>query len=348
MNQSVTYLKAFGIMLVVLGHTMNPVPHLNSFIFMFHMPLFLFISGYCFKRKYLQEPKAYVGKRLKGIYWPYVKWSLIFLALHNVWFLLDIYNAGYCYGGKMTAMYGLKDFIKYGLLIVTVMRGHDQLLGGYWFLNDLFFGSLIAFVMLKICKRTEIGVVVCLAMSWLLNCFNNNIYVYNFGISQFYTAALIMMGMIFAERNVPVFHWWGIALSLVLTFIGSLYWQLNIGTFPYYLHLMLPFFVTAVLATWSFYSLFAMIKRQNVVTRFLTFVGENTLTILTWHLLVFKVTSLIIIKIHHLPIERLAEFPVIGEYSSQGWWVCYGILSFAICCCIAYCNRFIKNYWLKL
>ena len=54
------------------------------------------------------------------------------------------------------------------------------------------------------------------------------------------------------------------------------------------------------------------------------------------------------IGIYDLPIERLAEFPVITEYSQQGWWIAYFIVAMVVTCGIAYCNKWIKNNWLKL
>ena len=77
-NTSVNYLKALGISLMVLGHS-GIIDHEISFIYMFHMPLFFIASGYCFKEKYLSAPRKYIYNKVKGIYWPYVKWSLLFL-----------------------------------------------------------------------------------------------------------------------------------------------------------------------------------------------------------------------------------------------------------------------------
>lgn len=52
-------IRGFGIILVVVGHSITKVPVdlqsnyylalLARFIYYFHMPLFFFISGYCFK-----------------------------------------------------------------------------------------------------------------------------------------------------------------------------------------------------------------------------------------------------------------------------------------------------------
>lgn len=111
----------------------------------------------------------------------------------------------------------------------------------------------------------------------------------------------------------------------------------------------IPYIITAVLASWSFYSLFDKLKSsQGICAKTFDFIGKNTLTILTWHFLAFKLVSLVIIGIYDLPIERLAEFPVITEYSQQGWWIAYFIVAMVVTCGIANCNKQIKNNWLKL
>ena len=97
-DYSVSISKAFGIILMVLAHSRFS-EYGNYWINMFHMPLFFFFAGYCFKDKYLSDLKTYSLNRIKGIYIPFVKWGLFFLLLHNVFFALSIYSAEYGYRG---------------------------------------------------------------------------------------------------------------------------------------------------------------------------------------------------------------------------------------------------------
>ena len=85
-NNSISIAKAIAIMLMVLAHTYFS-DYGNRIVNMFHMPLFFFFSGYCMKNKYLNEPFDFIRKRIKGIYKPYVKWSIIFLLLHNIFLI---------------------------------------------------------------------------------------------------------------------------------------------------------------------------------------------------------------------------------------------------------------------
>ena len=87
MNTGITNIKALGIMLMVLGHSMCSIPHVIPFISMFHMPLFFIASGYCFNEKYLDAPLTFLKKRAKGLYVPFVKYGILFALLHPLFLL---------------------------------------------------------------------------------------------------------------------------------------------------------------------------------------------------------------------------------------------------------------------
>lgn len=110
---------------------------------------------------------------------------------------------------------------------------------------------------------------------------------------------------------------------------------------------MLPYIVTAVLGTWAVYSL-PWSRLTGRTATLVQFIGNNTLTVLTWHFLAFKLVSLFIIYMYSLPMARLAEFPVITDYAVQGWWVAYFLVAIATTCAIAYCNHWIRSPWFKL
>jgi len=88
-DDSISIAKAFAILLMVLAHTWFS-EYGSRWINMFHMPLFFFFAGYCFKDKYLSEFMQFLRKRIIGLYKPFVKWSIIFLLLHNVFFVLNV------------------------------------------------------------------------------------------------------------------------------------------------------------------------------------------------------------------------------------------------------------------
>ena len=83
--------KGIAIILMVIAHAEAP-GWLCKFIFEFHMPLFFITAGYFFSLKYLNDEATFVKKRVKGLYWPFVKWSVFFLVIHNWMFDLGVLN----------------------------------------------------------------------------------------------------------------------------------------------------------------------------------------------------------------------------------------------------------------
>lgn len=155
-DNSVSIAKGITIALVVMVHSLSP-GFINRFFSMFVVPTFFFMSGYCFKDKYLDDAHTFVKKRFTGIYWPYLKWSLLFLLLHNVFYHLHIYSDEYGYEGKTSVLYTTADFVKRAISVTTQMQGHEQLLGAYWFMKLLFVGSFIFYIALKVLKSKAWG-----------------------------------------------------------------------------------------------------------------------------------------------------------------------------------------------
>ena len=74
----------------------------------------------------------------------------------------------------------------------------------------------------------------------------------------------------------------------------------------------------------------------------LCFAGNYTLMILVWHVLAFKIASLIIVRMYGLPIEQLAEPPIITRYSCRGWWVAYVIVGISLPLLYLYVRNYIS------
>ena len=148
-NPSVSIAKGIAIILMVTAHARCGI-WWQYYINMFHMPLFLFMSGYCFKEAYFSDTRSFVTKRIKGIWLPFVKWQLIFLLLHNIFFSLDIYNGEYGFRGRVSHEYSIGETLKNAVFIAVTMSHGEVLLGGFWFLKSLFVGSFFFYFLTKI------------------------------------------------------------------------------------------------------------------------------------------------------------------------------------------------------
>lgn len=318
-NASVSIAKAIAIILMVMAHAGCPI-WFQHYISMFHMPLFFFMSGYCFKESYLANSKQFVIKRIKGIYIPFVKYGLIFLLFHNVFYMLNIYSGEYGFNGSVSHLYDLREYVKKAVSVIC-MRRSEQLLGGYWFLHTLFFGSLIFFILKKLLNKFEyIAGGVSLLFAVLLLLFTIKIPM--IGYKEFMAAFFIWAGFMYKKNSLHLEQkWMIILLSLALVAIGTCYWQTSMLGCSW--KQVVPYSITAIVGTLAVFGLSHYLGASKSIKSVLLFIGDHTLEILTWHFLCFKVISIAIIYIYQLPIVRLSEFPVIGEYASKGYWVLY-------------------------
>ena len=321
-NNAVSIAKGFAILLMVMGHSGAP-SWFNQYIAMFHMPLFFFMSGYCFKTGYLEDWRTYIKKRVTGIYWPFVKWSVLFLLLHNVFFMLNIYNDSYGFNGHVSSMYGVKETLLKLLHIVTAMCDNEQLLGGYWFLHSLFFGSVIFYATRKVIGKIFVGGGILLCLAFVCKLFDVNVPYFGIGSRTFLAAFFIMCGHAFKFYQVKIPTQWYVLLACALL-VGVGAYSFHTSMLSYTYVNILPYAIIAIIGTIMLFGISTLIlQKDGKPSKFLVFVGGHTFDVLTWHFLSFKLVSLLLIWIYGLPIEHLAEFPVITDLAGRGWWLLY-------------------------
>lgn len=335
-DEKITIAKAIAIMLMVIAHA--GLPHVGgAFISMFHMPLFFFVSGYCFKDKYLTDSKRFAINKVKGLYVPFVKWSLLFLVLHNVLFHLNIYNGQYGFKGEVSQLYTMMDYTKKLVRIVATMTETEQLLGGYWFLKQLLLGSFLALGCFKYIKNTLLGASALLAIAIIAAWWNLSVPFFGIGSLTFFSGFFIVMGRAYKKMDVDADKW-GVTMGAFAIVAAGSVWcgasMLNYAAWQ-----IIPYSLCAVAGTIMVLNLSHRITlRQNVVKETLMYVGNHTLEVLTWHFLAFKLVSLLIIWIHGLPIEQLACFPTIREYAAV-YWPLYSLVGIGVPIGIMYMKR---------
>ena len=129
-------------------------------------------------------------------------------------------------------------------------------------------------------------------------------------------------------------------LAIVLITFGVQFYQASLLSFEYWQ--VIPYLITAIIGVLATFYLSKQISNHsNRMKSCLVYIGNNTLTILTWHMLSFKSVNLLLIYVYKLPIERLAEFPVIEQYSKEGWFVLYFLVGMLIPMGLSKC-RYLK------
>lgn len=331
-DNSVSFAKGVGIILMVLGHTYFSVYGFRL-IYIFHMPLFFFLSGYCFRKAHLEDFRTYAEKRIRRLYLPFIKYGLLFLILHDLFFHLNIYNDTFVFEGKVSNLYGLSDYLKNTFYIFFCLSGNEQLIGGYWFLHTLFFASFIFYGFLKLKIHPVVAILISLLLSVML--YYHGIPVVNIycGAKEFLAVACMMAGYIYKsysiEKIVDKYLPYVILVCVSLVILGSLYWYGEVlylewkRTIPYYVSAIAGSIVVIKFSKF-------LVEKTHYLSGFIANIGNRTLEILTWHFLCFKIVSLIIIGYYGLPMERLADFPVMIPYNVQGWWILYLVIGVAV------------------
>lgn len=329
-NDTVSIVKAIGIILMVIGHSGCP-KYLNDYLYMFHMPLFFFCSGYFFKKpeNYLMVKKV-VNKKIKGLYLPYIKWTLSFLILHNILFKINIYNDLYGFNGSISYLYSLKDYI-YHFLHYIFMFGSEQLLGGFWFLQVLFIVSisleLYFYFNIKIKIYDFVFIFTLLILTYISK-------IYNINVPMIGSISLISMSCIifiigYYYKQYEQKKYYNIYTFIILTIF------ILIGSHTNYANMLdydssdiLPYIVFSIVGVISIFCISSVLEHTRL-KHILTYIGDNTMIILALHFISFKIVSLIKIYAYGLDIKKLAYFPVIPD-CNEYFWILYTIIGVSI------------------
>lgn len=301
----ITLTKGIGIFLVVLAHALPTDCLAFNVIYVFHMPLFFMMSGYCFKEKYLSNAKQFVMRKIKGIYVPFVVFSLIFLALHNVFCSLKLYDPA--------TVYDWKTFLWDIGRIVTRMSNSERFLCTFWFLKELFWGNLFFYGMLRLWRGKVIqSAISLLVLSEIAIVVNLRIPYFTITFVSFFAAFFIAVGYWWRTAEWRLDRWWLWEGALAI-FVGNMYipyssFIVNVTptTLPIYvLPAIIGTIMTFELCRWILPYLRGWSKS------FLLFMGNESLFIMALHFVAFKIVLLGEIKIYHLPLEKLYDFPII-------------------------------------
>ena len=327
-------LKAIAIICVVLSHA-GISGWLFNFVFIFHVPIFFICAGYFFNTKYLTDERTYIVHRFKGLYLPFVRWSLFFLLIHNVLFPLGILSETYGNaGGGVTHPYTWQQFSQHAWSIVSNMSGYDQFLcGAFWFFRALLLASIGFLLMFKLLNRsaqlrdykhTAWGVlfITLLLITWKTTTHLSLTGVAQGGYRELMGMAFMTAGFLLKQYEVCDKLNWKTALTsgtiLLLAscfFPSSMVWNPN---FTQFISLPLPAIAAFVMFTY----ISAWIDRHpGLIKRTFAYIGEHTLYIFAFHLVAFKVVSALKVWFYDLPWEAVGGHPVVITTANNWIWV---------------------------
>ena len=321
--------KALGIILMVVGHSNCPTL-LHDFIYMFHMPLFFLVAGYCFKEEYLNNPKRFILRRFYGLWIPFVSIAIIFLLLHNLFISFNLIEG---------IPYTFLDIFNRAKSIIISLHKEEALIGGFWFIPQLLFSSLISFTLLKFFNKKH-ALLFAITLSIIFKYLDILIPYTAISWITFFASAFFISGNILSCNN-NIANWRFLPPFIVL--IGSL--LIPSGIFVDHVWKILPYFFIAISGCIFILNISKTIAlNNNWFIKLLLFIGSKTMWILTLHLLAFKLVTLLIIYIKDDSILNLRITPIHPEYSNYGIWIIYSLFGVLIPIGIAYLKENISHH----
>lgn len=190
-------MKGIAILSVLVGHYIA-LRSVGTAIWSFHMPLFVFISGYFYKQ---QEFRGLLKRNLKNYMFPYViVWGGVLLSELIVYSVFNHLSSEPMLLSDAFIRRIISGF--YGLASNSTLHKPDFVIkiGVIWFLNALFIGEIMLFFVLKIQKITN--QIISVAGIIVIACIQTACICIPFGIN--YGCAFLgwlYMGYIFRKHN---------------------------------------------------------------------------------------------------------------------------------------------------
>lgn len=293
----ISKIKGIGICLMVLGHALWLGP-LRDIIYLFHMPLFFITTGYLFKETWLSTPRLYVRNQFRKQYWVYVKCCLFFLLMHNVFMYLGVMNECYGYKGLGYEPYSWIQLVKKAIRIIVFMDGNEPLLAGFWFVKTLFVATT-----LLCCLRA--------VLNKILDKFNVQSFYINMILAIVILLALLFSFYFFTVKTIfvetkeiiaMIFLLFGMLLhkikkysSLIVLCLMVLFVlvYISFGAVNMFAETFAKALEILLTGTIGWILIYKVSHISCKIDSFLAYCGDHSLQILIWHLLCFKIPTLL-------------------------------------------------------
>lgn len=340
-DQTIDIIKGIGIILMVVGHSGAP-DYVHDFIYTFHMPLFFIASGWFFSERSLDDVRGFAVRKIKGIYLPYWKWCIIFLLLHNVFYSIGVINSAYgAYNGSVSHWYSVRDVVVHAADFTFRMNGYDgYLLGAYWFMRSLLWGSLLLCFFSALVNRAAkleksasiiLVSVIFAILGGVISLFNVHIPLWpQGGYREMMAVFFIGMGYML-RRQV----WWQsqymILLFLMIIPVSLLIepTSLRSNNLTFVSWMLIPFTGMAGYAlAYKFSRMIA--QRKGMIAVYMSYIGRQSFYIMTFHFLMFKPASLLKTYIFEMDWRMIGCHPVIPPEGDNWYWTVYTLTSLVL------------------
>lgn len=326
--------KGIGIIAIVLGHSCY---FAVGFVYLFHMALFFFVSGYLYsEKKYGDAPFLFFGNRFAGMWPRYVFYTSCFVLMHNFFVTRGLYAEQEIYNHtKMLTQ----------ICTNISLTGGEQAQGALWFIpvwlaaSGLFGGAVwfgrTASQRLNMPKlKVWLTGVACAGIG-LVGLFLNMRQVrISYNLQTSYLVVPIYFFAYLLRSYCPDFKkyttWYGCIVSAAVLY----YLTAKMHIYVLLDEMNIPgawFYVVSLIGIYFALSLAAIMEKLKPVSRLLSFLGSHSFEIMAIHFAVFKITDYVYAKywLRTVP-DNLSAFPA----SFPKLWPVYLLAGTLIPACI--------------
>ena len=253
---------------------------------------------------------------MNGLYLPYIKWSLLFLILHNSFRYLHITES---------VIYQTDDYVRQFIKMIA-MTDYELLIRPFWFIKELLFTSIIVATISLFCNRfctkniPEVLFTFSLIASILAKFIPvipviGNTSLLFLCIAYFYSGILLNKYRYYISMTYTT-----ILLTFIIVTVGSLSFNGTIDMRFTNLHNLIPYYLLSIMGIIMILSISKKLEQTKHVS-ILFYIGNHTMPILALNLLALKIGSLIKIWMYNLSIEDLASYTVIYDNNTYFWLI---------------------------
>lgn len=360
-NRYIDLVKGIGIVLMVLRHARAPF---SDFVLLFHMAIFFIASGYLIKEengKNARNLLVYIWHKIRGLYIPYIAYSIIFICLHNVFLKLNIYTNAIAFMEETSLESTYKTLFEYytindiilKICNAAIFRASTQVGGAFWFfqvlLIDLIAYAFVDFILGQIFRNKKRILAIQGAISILLLLIGyyccvtgKTLHGLNRECSVY---VLIYVGVILKRYNIME----KLQQSRKILYIAVVSFMiLCLGYHRGYIaidgnHIENPvFFLVMSCSGWFLlYGISVLLEKYTkIVASIFIYISKHSVAIIALHFLAFKIVNVCAVALNEMPKYMIAAFPVL--MTDGLWWLLYTTVGIAIPLCIDFNVRYVK------
>jgi fucose 4-O-acetylase-like acetyltransferase len=333
-------IKGLGIIAVVIGHSGSP---LRPFVYMYHLMLFFFISGYLYNIKYDKDIYTFIGKRVQTQWVLAVKYNIFIILVHNLFIDIGIYKL------TDTQIFNLPAFVS-NVANSVFLVNMDWMIGAMWFVPLLFFCCVLFCFVRYITRNMENGLRRELVISLIIMLLTiPGAYLVQRKLNIQYRAQLSLLilpimqiGFLLKHYSVKIPYKWYYALISVFVLIAVWYYkkvqvELSVNEIIGYGY----FYLVSVCGIYANLYLGTLILKLKKMADVISYLGQKSFHIMALHFIFFKPVEYYRFFVLHKPFSDISAFP----YSDKGYWVAYVILGIALPALLVYVfDRFNEKY----